>query len=100
MWSAIVVSKPLRGAVAAGLNEVAEAPARTFHAVTCVAPFQLASTVVAPPALACAATAGSVFGSPLQGARKVRKSWTWSPSVASKRTAPELEYSVKLGSPP
>ena len=64
----IVVSKPCRGWVATTLIEAGELPARTCHALTAVAPFQLASTVTTPD-VAWAAIAGAVIGRPLHGAR-------------------------------
>ncbi len=69
LLTAIDVSKPCRGTVASTLSGPVERPARTSHALTAVAPFQLACTVTRPSAPACAAIAGTVFGCPLQGAR-------------------------------
>ena len=57
----------LKLAGARGLTLLEEV--KILHAETSVAPFQLASTVVPPPLPTCAATAGSVFGFPLHGAR-------------------------------
>ena len=58
--TAIVVSKPLLGAVAAAASEAAVAPASTRQLATSVAPFQLADTDSVPAEPGRTATPGSL----------------------------------------
>jgi hypothetical protein len=64
----IVVSKPVFGVVETGVMRLALEPVKSCHALTVVAPFQLAYTAVAAP-LVRALIAGGSLGWPAHGSR-------------------------------
>ena len=60
----IVVSRPFQWTVRTGASALAPGPARMRQATTCVAPFQIAWTVVVPSAFVRAVAVGCVSGWP------------------------------------